>query len=298
MEDNKLLLGKKVAEQIYANQIDEIRNLKLKDIVPHLAVLLIGDNSASRIYVKSKTKIFKKYNCLSTTYKLEKQTKTGKIVELIKELNHAHDVHGILVQLPLPKHVDEPTVLNSIDPNKDVDGFHPFNLGLLMSGSPNFIPCTPLGIIKILEFYKINTHGKHIVVVGRSNIVGKPIALLLAQKFEVGNSTVTICHSSTKNIGTITSQADVLIVAIGSSNFINSSMIKNDAVIVDVGINRLKNKVSNKGYDIVGDVDYHSVIDKVKYITPVPGGVGPMTIAMLLHNTIQGAKNINSLNGI
>ena len=294
MEENKLLLGKKVARQIYAKQLEEVSNLKLKNIVPKLAVLLVGDNSASEIYVKSKTKIFKKYNCLSKTYKLQKDSTTSEIVELINKLNSQKDVHGILVQLPLPKDIDESFVLNSIDPRKDVDGFHPFNLGLLMSGSPSFIPCTPLGIIKMLEFYKIRTHGKNVVIVGRSNIVGKPIAMLLAQKFKIGNSTVTICHSATKNLRSYTIQADILIVAIGSPNFINSTMVKDRAVIIDVGINRVDDEISAKGYKIIGDVDFNSVIKKVDKITPVPGGVGPMTISMLLYNTVSSARKLNS----
>ena len=294
MNNNKLLLGKDVAENSYLTQIEEINKLSLKGIVPKLAVILIGDNSASKIYVKSKTKIFKKYNCLSETFNLSENLETKQVVELITDLNKKSEVHGILVQLPLPKHIDESIVLNSIDPNKDVDGFHPFNLGKLMSGSPNFIPCTPLGIVKILDFYRIKTDGKHVVVIGRSNIVGKPIALLLSQKFKIGNSTVTICHSSTKKIEKFTSQADILIVAIGSPNFINSRMVKESAVIIDVGINRLENNKFEKGYNIVGDVDYNSVIDKVKYITPVPGGVGPMTICMLLNNTINSARKLNS----
>ena len=210
---------------------------------------------------------------------------------MIDRLNNDDSIHGILVQLPLPKDFDDERILNAISPSKDVDGFHPYNVGRLFSGNPNFVPCTPHGIIKILDYYDIDTNAKNCVIIGRSNIVGKPMFALLAQKFEKGNATVTMCHSRTKNLKFYTQNADIVVSAIGVPNFLKEDMIKEGAVIVDVGINRVDDNESEKGYRIVGDVDLQSMIDKVSYITPVPGGVGPMTIAMLLFNTVVSAES-------
>jgi methylenetetrahydrofolate dehydrogenase (NADP+)/methenyltetrahydrofolate cyclohydrolase len=200
-----------------------------------------------------------------------------------------NNIHGVLIQLPLPKHLNEEAVLNAINPNKDVDGFHPINMGKLLIGLPDFVPCTPQGCLEILKYYNISVQSKHVVIIGRSNIVGKPLMALLSQKFEVGNATVTICHTGTDDISYYTKQADIIIVAIGKALFLTSDMIKKNVDIIDVGINRIEND-SEKGYKIVGDVDYDDVIDKASSITPVPGGVGPMTITMLLNNTVIAAE--------
>ena len=205
------------------------------------------------------------------------------------QLNNNKKFHGILVQLPLPSHIDSKKVLNHVDPSKDVDGFHPLNLGCLLEGNPGFVPCTPHGVIKILEYYNIQTSGKHVVIIGRSNIVGKPMFALLSQKFKMGNSTVTMCHTGTKDISYFTKQADIVIAAVGVPEMLTGEMIKEGACLIDVGINRVDDPSSEKGYKLVGDVDLNSVMEKAAYLTPVPGGVGPMTITMLLYNTIQSA---------
>ena len=210
--------------------------------------------------------------------------------DLIDKLNNDSRIHGILVQLPLPNHLDSKKILNKVKPSKDVDGFHPLNLGSLFEGNPNFIPCTPNGIIQILDYYKIETSGKHVVVIGRSNIVGKPMFALLAQKFKVGNATVTMCHTGTKDTSYYTKQADIVIAAVGVPEMLNSDMIKEGACLIDVGINRIEDNSSNKGYRLVGDIDIKSVMGKASSITPVPGGVGPMTITMLLYNTVLAAQ--------
>jgi methylenetetrahydrofolate dehydrogenase (NADP+)/methenyltetrahydrofolate cyclohydrolase len=213
-----------------------------------------------------------------------------ELLNLIEDLNNSSKIHGILVQLPLPKHLDSKKILNSVDPMKDVDGFHPVNLGSLLEGSPNFIPCTPNGIIEILDYYNIETSGKHVVIIGRSNIVGKPMFALLAQKFKVGNSTVTMCHTGTKDISYFTKQADIIVAAVGVPEMLKGDMIKNGACLVDVGINRVEDNNSEKGYRLVGDIHSESVLGKASSLTPVPGGVGPMTITMLLYNTVKSAQ--------
>ena len=289
--ENKLLLGKEVANHTVLELDKIIQNLKTSGIIPKLAAILIGDNPASQIYVNSKAKFFAKNGCDSQTFKFDSNVSQSKILNCINNLNNDESIHGILVQLPLPEQFDNEKVLSAISINKDVDGFHPYNVGKLFSGDPNFIPCTPHGIIKILDFYNIETSGKNCVVIGRSNIVGKPMFALLSQKFDKGNSTVTMCHSRTKDLKSYTANADIIISAIGVPNFLSSEMIKKGVVVIDVGINRIDDKTVKKGYRIVGDVDLDSMIDKVSYITPVPGGVGPMTIAMLLYNTVMSAQS-------
>jgi len=285
------LFGKPVSDFIRINLKSEIEALHKKKIIPKLAAILVGDDPASTIYVNTKKRTFKKMKCESEVYSFPSNILQNDLIKHIDILNKDNKVHGILIQLPLPNHIDTNKVLESVDPSKDVDGFHPENLGYLFQGNPRFIPCTPLGCIEILKFYKIKTKSKHIVIVGRSNIVGKPLMALLCQKFEIGNATVTICHTGTKNLSYFTTQADILIAAIGSPGIITADMIKKNAIIIDIGINRI-NDETEKGYHLVGDVDYNDVKEKVSAITPVPGGVGPMTITMLLYNTIQAARNI------
>ena len=284
-----LLKGKPVLDSIKAALVPRVENLKESDIVPQLAAILVGDDPASHVYVRNKSKAFKRLNCKSKTYKLPADTTEQDLLELIDSLNKDIEIHGILVQLPLPKHLDSKKILNSVSPKKDVDGFHPENLGLLLEGSPNFIPCTPSGVIEILKYYNIPVSGRHAVIIGRSNIVGKPMFALLAQKFETGNATVTICHTGTKDIAFHTKQADIIIAAVGSPNMVTGDMIKNGVDIIDVGINRVDDD-SEKGYKLLGDVDINSVMGKANSVTPVPGGVGPMTITMLLVNTIKSAE--------
>ena len=283
-----ILKGKLVADSIKKDLEGDLIKLKEKGIVPKLVAILIGNDPASEIYVKSKHSTFLKNNCLSDILRLPSNTSEDTLLETIKKLNSDNSVHGILLQLPLPKHLNPNIILNAINPLKDVDGFHPENLGLLLQGNPRFIPCTPYGCLKILEFYDISVNSKHVVVVGRSNIVGKPIMALLSQKFKIGNATVTICHTGTDDLAFFTKQADIIIAATGVPKMITSDMVKDGCTIIDVGINRINDK-SDKGYHIVGDVDYAKIVDKAYAITPVPGGVGPMTITMLLCNTIQSA---------
>jgi len=276
---NKILDGKKLSLILQEDLKEKINKLSNS---PNLTVVMVGEDKASKIYVKNKEKIAKKIGIDTDTIHLNSETTTDELLSIIEKLNKDKSVNGILVQLPLPKHIDENLVLEKISPLKDVDGFHPQNLGNLMINDTSMIPCTPLGIIELLDFYNIDLEGKNVVVLGRSNIVGKPMLHLLLQK----NATVTITHSYTKNLKDITKKADVLIVAIGKSNFITKEYIKDNAIIVDVGINRVDNK-------IIGDVDFNSVKDKVSFITPVPGGVGPLTITMLMNQTYTAYLNQN-----
>ena len=288
--ETKLLKGKPVSNHIKSSLSKLISNLKEDGIVPGLAAVLVGDDPASHVYVRSKSKVFESNDCFSETYKMSKDSSEVEILDLIDKLNNDSRIHGILVQLPLPNHLDSKKILNKVKPSKDVDGFHPLNLGSLFEGNPNFIPCTPNGIIQILDYYKIETSGKHVVVIGRSNIVGKPMFALLAQKFKVGNATVTMCHTGTKDTSYYTKQADIVIAAVGVPEMLNSDMIKEGACLIDVGINRIEDNSSDKGYRLVGDIDIKSVMGKASSITPVPGGVGPMTITMLLYNTVLAAQ--------
>ena len=289
--ENKLLLGKDVSSSLTQELSSTISDLKAQNITPKLAAILVGDNPASQIYVNSKAKFFKKNNCDSETFRFESSVSEKKVLDCIQRLNEDNSIHGILVQLPLPSEFNDEKILSAISPNKDVDGFHPYNVGKLFSGDPNYVPCTPHGIIKILDYYNIETSGKDCVVIGRSNIVGKPMFALLSQKFERGNATVSMCHSRTKDLRSYTKNADIVISAIGVPHFLDGDMVKEGAIIIDVGINRVDDPSFKKGYRIVGDVNLDSMIEKISYITPVPGGVGPMTIAMLLYNTVKSANS-------
>jgi methylenetetrahydrofolate dehydrogenase (NADP+)/methenyltetrahydrofolate cyclohydrolase len=283
-----ILDGKKTAEEIKTELKEKSAELyKNKGIKPGLAVLLIGDDPASSVYVRSKEKTSKELGYKSLVLRKDSSISENEVLNIIESWNQDHSIHGILVQLPLPKHISETKVLLAIDPDKDVDGFHPFNVGKLVTGMKGPVPCTPNGIFELLKRYEIETKGKHTVVIGRSNIVGKPIANIMYQKKGGANSTVTICHSATPNIEKFTKEADILIVAIGRANYIDSKMITEGAVLVDVGINRVEDSSREKGYRIVGDIDYDSCFEKSSAITPVPGGVGRMTIAMLMKTTYE-----------
>ena len=255
--------------------------------VPHLVAVLVGNNGASETYVASKVKTCQEVGFKSTLIRLEASISTLKLLDIIKDLNGDPDVDGILVQLPLPDHISPEEVINSIDPNKDVDGFHPNNIGRMVLGHPSFVPATPYGIMLMLEHYKIQTQGKHAVVIGRSNIVGRPMSILLSAAGERGNCTVTICHSHTKNLKELCQSADIIIAALGRPGFVTEDMVADGAVVIDVGITRIKDASRKAGYRICGDVDFASVAKKASYITPVPGGVGPMTIAALMKNTFK-----------
>lgn len=289
MIDPLILSGKEVSASVFDSLDQKIKSLRKNNITPGLAVVLVGEDSASQVYVRSKTKTFNKLSLFTKTYRLPSDSSEKELLELIDNLNKNNLFHGILVQLPLPSHIDSDKVINTILPSKDVDGFHPENAGLLSIGKPRFIPCTPKGIMEILKYYKIKLDGKHVVVVGRSNIVGRPISILTSLKGENSNGTTTICHSGTKDIGNHTKSADVVIVALGVPGFLKENMIKKGAVVIDVGINRVDD-TSEKGYRLVGDVDWERIYKKASAITPVPGGVGPMTIAMLVQNTVEAAE--------
>jgi len=284
-----LLKGKPVSDSIRLSLEPRVQALIETGIVPKLAAIIVGDDPASKVYVRNKARAFRKLNCESQTYQLNSKSSKKDVLTVIDRLNNDPSVHGILVQLPLPNHLDSKAILHRVSPNKDVDGFHPENLGLLLEGNPNYIPCTPHGVLEILRHYDIPVSGRHAVIVGRSNIVGKPMFALLAQKFEMGNATVTICHTRTKDLASFTKQGDIIIAAAGSANMITGDMIKEGADIIDVGINRVDDD-SEKGYILVGDVNTKSVMGIANSVTPVPGGVGPMTITMLLVNTVTSAE--------
>ena len=286
-----LIVGKKAAAELREELKKEVAELKNKhNKVPGLTVILIGELAPSKIYVKNKEKSANEVGLKSEVIRYPETVEEITVLEKIDELNNDDTVSGILVQLPLPKHINYQQIIGAISPKKDVDGFHPENVGWLSIGEPRFIPCTPKGIMKLLEYYNIELSGKNIVVIGRSNIVGRPISILTSLNEKGANGTCTLCHSRTKNLENYTTTADVIVSAIGIPNFLKGEMIKSGSILVDVGINRV---VANneRGYDIVGDVDWNSVINKVSAITPVPGGVGPMTIAMLVENTIEAAEN-------
>jgi methylenetetrahydrofolate dehydrogenase (NADP+)/methenyltetrahydrofolate cyclohydrolase len=293
--EEKLLKGKPVAEAVYQRITTDLEKLKAQNVLPKLTVILVGNDPASKVYVSRKEKTSKKLGMDSETIYLPEETTEQELLDLISRLNEDPQVHGILVQLPLPKHIDEQKVILHIHPDKDVDCFHPRNVGLLVSGNPYVLPCTPAGIVEILKYYKIEVQGKHAVVIGRSNIVGKPMANLLLQKNEWANATVTVVHSRTKDLAEHTRRADILIAAMGRPKFVAADMIKEGAVVIDVGINRVAAD-NEKGYALVGDVDYERALPRVASITPVPGGVGPMTIAMLMMNTLTVAARQNGIN--
>lgn len=282
-----LLDGKKVSEDIKNEIAAEVAKMRERnEKVPHLAAVLVGNDGASLTYVGSKVKSCEKVGFESTLIKLPATISELELLKKIEELNQNDDIDGFIVQLPLPKQIDEQKVLMAIDPSKDVDGFHPENFGKMALDMSTFIPATPFGILELLERYNVQTAGKHTVVIGRSHIVGRPMSILMGRKGFPGNSTVTLTHSHTKNISQITTQADIIITALGVPNYLKAEMVKDDVVVIDVGITRVADETTEKGYRIVGDVDFENVSKKASFITPVPGGVGPMTIAMLLKNTL------------
>ncbi|MBQ7970353.1 MAG: bifunctional methylenetetrahydrofolate dehydrogenase/methenyltetrahydrofolate cyclohydrolase FolD [Treponema sp.] len=281
--------GKQVAADVRADVAKKVSELKSKGINPCLAVILVGENPASVSYVTGKQKALAEVGMVDRSVHLPESTSEEDLLKLIDELNNDDSVHGILVQLPLPKHIDEEKVIMAINPKKDVDGFHPVNVGNLVIGRPAPLPCTPHGIIVLLEKAGVKTSGAHAVVIGRSNIVGKPVSLLLARKET--NCTVTMCHTGTKNMAEIVKQADIIIAAAGRPNTVTADMVKEGAVVIDVGVNRIPDETKKSGFRLVGDVDFDAIKDKASFITPVPGGVWPMTIAMLMQNTLEAASN-------
>lgn len=286
----KIIDGKKTAAEIRVEIAADVKKLKRRRIYPGLAVVLVGNDPASEVYTRMKKKTCADLGIASFDYDRPKNTTEKRLLKLIDTLNADKKVHGILVQLPLPKQINEAKILNAIDPSKDVDGFHPVSVGKMLNGEETFLPCTPNGCKELLMRYGCDPAGKHVVIVGRSNIVGKPMAAILMQKAEGANATVTVCHSSTKNLSKITQQADIVIAAIGVPNFIKARMVKQGVVVIDVGVNRVADKTRKSGYRLVGDVDFKNVSKKAKAITPVPGGVGPMTITMLMKNTVESAR--------
>ena len=285
-----ILDGKKTSNDIKAEIAESVKDIVAKGLrPPHLAAVIVGDDGASLTYVGSKVRACKRVGFESTLIKLPESISENELLDKVNELNNDNNIDGYIVQLPLPKHIDSQKILMAVDADKDVDGFHPTNFGKMALSLPTFISATPFGIMELLKRYKVETSGKHTVVIGRSDIVGRPISILMSQKSDPGNSTVTLAHSRTKNIEELTRQADIIISALGVPNFLKEDMVKDDAVIIDVGITRVIDS-SVKGYKIVGDVDFENVSKKSSYITPVPGGVGPMTIAMLLKNTLLAYK--------
>lgn len=282
--------GKEIASQVKSDVAKKVSELKEKGIIPCLAVILVGNNPASVSYVKGKRKALAEAGMADRSIEMDENTSESELLAKIAELNADDSVHGILVQLPLPSHINEEHVINAIDPKKDVDGFTPVNVGNLVIGKKSFLPCTPHGILVLLQKMKIETKGKHAVIIGRSNIVGKPLALLLCRKET--NCTVSICHTGTKNLSEITRQADILISAVGKPGTVSADMVKDGAVVIDVGVNRIPDARKKSGFRLVGDVDFDAISQKASFITPVPGGVGPMTIAMLIYNTLEAAENL------
>jgi len=282
--------GKKIAEEIKSELRAKIDRYRSKGIVPGLAAVLVGENPASKIYVNMKAKTCQKLGIHSEVIEYPENTSQPELIAKIEELNHRDDIHGILVQSPLPKDLNEFEVNLKIDPQKDVDGFHPENIGRMLIGKPSFLPATPLGIIELLNRSGNSPEGKHVVILGRGNIVGRPLAVMLGQKAKGANSTVTLCHTGTKDLTSFTKIADILVCAMGSPEMIRGDVIKPGAVVVDVGTNRVPDPGSEKGYRLTGDVDFDSVYPVAGAVTPVPGGVGPMTIAMLLSNTVKAVE--------
>lgn len=283
----QLLDGKKISEEIKEEVAQQVKLMRDRgEKVPHLAAVLVGNNGASLTYVGSKVKTCEKIGFDSTLVALEEDTTEDELIAKIQELNQNDDIDGFIVQLPLPKHIDEQKVLNAVDPDKDVDGFHPENFGRMALELESFIPATPFGILQLLERNNIETKGKNVVVIGRSNIVGKPMSLLMSRKAYPGNATVTLAHSATRNIEELTREADIVITALGVPEFLKANMVKEGVVVIDVGITRVEDASNPKGYVIKGDVAFDEVASKASWITPVPGGVGPMTIAMLMKNTL------------
>jgi methylenetetrahydrofolate dehydrogenase (NADP+)/methenyltetrahydrofolate cyclohydrolase len=286
----KIIDGKQVAADMQAELKKEVAKLKKQGIVPGLGVILVGEDPASKSYVTAKERACEELGIYSDDNHLPADTTQQDLIALINQMNTDPKINGILVQLPLPKHLDESEVLLAINPDKDVDGFHPTNIGKMVAGQAAFLPCTPHGVIQLLQRSGVKIEGSHVVIVGRSNIVGKPVANMLIQKNKGGNATVTVCHTRTADLAYHTRQADIIIAAAGRPNTITADMVKDGVVVIDVGVNRIEDKTAKKGYRLVGDVDFEAVKEKASLITPVPGGVGPMTITMLLYNTVESAK--------
>ncbi len=286
----ELILGKEVSELIYSDLRNRISALKDKGVVPGLAVIMVGNDPASAVYVGMKDRKCNELGIRSVQIVLPESTTQAELISKIEELNFDSNIHGILVQLPLPEHISQSAVIRAISPSKDVDCFHPFNLGRMIIGEAEFLPATPAGIREMIRYYGFETAGKHVVIVGRSNIVGKPLANILIQKGEGADATVTVVNSRTSNIEDYTRTADILIVAIGRPRFIKADMVKEGAVVIDVGTNRISDPSAKNGSKLVGDVDFDAVKEHVSAITPVPGGVGPMTICMLMANTVKAAE--------
>ncbi|WP_299048557.1 bifunctional methylenetetrahydrofolate dehydrogenase/methenyltetrahydrofolate cyclohydrolase FolD [uncultured Polaribacter sp.] len=292
-----LLDGKKTAADIKEEIALEVRDLKNKGAkTPHLAAIIVGNDGASITYVNAKVKACERVGFESTLIRLPEETTEDDLLNEIAILNVDKDIDGFIVQLPLPKHIDEQKVLMAVDPDKDVDGFHPTNVGKMALNLPTFISATPYGILELLDRYNVETSGKHVVILGRSHIVGSPMSILLSQKRKVGNATVTMCHSRTKNLKEITLQADIVVAAIGIPEFLKADMVKDNVTVVDVGITRIADSSKKNGFRLVGDVAFDEVAKKSEYITPVPGGVGPMTIAMLLKNTLLARQRNHNVN--
>ncbi len=291
----KIIDGKQIAADIRSELKAEVAALKEQGVVPGLGVILVGEDPASQSYVSAKEKACGDIGIYSDDNRLPEDTTQEELLSLVERMNQDPKINGILVQLPLPKHIDESAVLLAIDPDKDVDGFHPMNVGKMMIGEDAFLPCTPHGVVQMLRRSGVETSGAHVVVVGRSNIVGKPVANMLLQKKEGANATVTLCHTRTRDLGFHTRQADIIIAASGWPNTITVDMVKDGAVVIDVGVNRVEDPSRERGYRLVGDVDFDAVKEKASMITPVPGGVGPMTITMLLYNTVESAKRAQGI---
>ncbi|MDD5459340.1 MAG: bifunctional methylenetetrahydrofolate dehydrogenase/methenyltetrahydrofolate cyclohydrolase FolD [Phycisphaerae bacterium] len=291
----KIIDGKQVAADMRAEIKTEVAELKKNDIVPGLGVILVGADPASQSYVTAKEKACEEAGIFSDDNRLPADTSETDLLALVEKMNNDPKINGILVQLPLPKHIDESKVLLAISPSKDVDGFHPMNIGKMVAGEKAFLPCTPHGIIKLLQRSGVKLSGAEVVVVGRSNIVGKPVANMLIQKSDTGNATVTVCHTRTKNLAEHVKRAEIIIAAAGRPNTITADMVKDGAAVIDVGVNRIEDSTKKSGFRLVGDVDFDAVKEKASLITPVPGGVGPMTITMLLYNTVESAKIANGL---
>ena len=286
----RIIDGKQVAADMRAELKAEVARLKEQGIVPGLGVILVGEDPASKSYVSAKEKACEQIGIYSSDNRLPADTTQEELIALVRQMNTDPKINGILVQLPLPKHINESAVIEAIAPEKDVDGFTPVNVGNLVLGEKCFMPCTPHGVVQLLARSGVEISGAHVVVVGRSNIVGKPVANMLLQKKEHANATVTICHTGTRDMASFTRQADILIVAAGRPNTVTTDMVKEGAVVIDVGVNRVEDSSRERGYRLVGDVDFNGVKEKASLITPVPGGVGPMTITMLLVNTVESAK--------
>ncbi|MEM1327232.1 MAG: bifunctional methylenetetrahydrofolate dehydrogenase/methenyltetrahydrofolate cyclohydrolase FolD [Bacteroidota bacterium] len=285
--------GKQLAKDIKAEIAQQVEQRKAAGKrAPHLAAVLIGDNPASQVYVRNKVRSCEQVGFTSTLIRREVNISEEGLLQIVADLNANEAIDGFIVQLPLPKHIDETKVTLAIDPKKDVDGFHPMNFGRMAQGMDSYLPATPYGIVQMLERYNIETSGKHCVIIGRSNIVGTPMSILLSRKAKVGNCTVTLVHSRTKDVAAEVRRADIVVAAIGKANFVTADMVKEGAVVIDVGINRIEDINAKRGYRLVGDVDFESVKEKASHITPVPGGVGPMTVTSLLMNTLKAADKV------